>query len=131
MSTADIKKEMEAIGKALESFQEGVSIEELKKAAGLDIELRTLQRRLAELTAQGIVAKTGDKRSTKWHLAKKAEAHQTKKENEPEELIPLTTRSKQVLSHVSRPIQQRKPVSYKIDFLRSYRPNIDSYLSAE
>src|ERR1700729_921173 len=122
MSIADIKKEMESIRKALESFQEGVSIEELRRAAGLDIELRTLQRRLAELTAHGIVTKTGYKRSTKWLLAKKTEAQPTNNENEHEELIPLTTRSKQILLHVSRPIQQRKPVSYKIDFLRSYQP---------
>ncbi len=113
MNTADIKKEMEAIQKALQCFEQGVSIEELKQAAALNIQWRTLQRRLAELTAQGIFTKSGNKRSTKWHLTKKADVHQANEKTESEKLIPLTTRSKQVLLQVSRPIQQRKPVIYK------------------
>ena len=132
MSTATTKKkEIETITKALAAFQDGASIEQIKRAAELDIELRTLQRRLAELMKQGVVIKSGEKRSAKWHLAKQATPDEEWSNDEPEELIPLTTRSKQILLHISKPIQQRKPVGYKIDFLLSYIPNEDAYLSKD
>jgi hypothetical protein len=41
------------------SFEQGASIEEIKAASGLNIELRTLQRRLADLKKSGFVKTSG------------------------------------------------------------------------
>ena len=45
--------------------------------------------------------------------------------------LPLSPGGKEVWALVSRPEAQRKPVGYERDFLKNYRPNIDSYLSKE
>jgi len=130
MSSVSIKKEMEDIQKALSSFRGGATIEEIKQATELDIELRTLQRRLAEMAKQGIIIKTGHKRSTKWLSAKNGISETNLYENAQNDLIPLTVKSREIISSLSKPLQQRQPIGYNIEFLRSYKPNLDAYLSA-
>src|SRR5690242_16034755 len=65
-----IARQIESIIQVLSRFEYGVSIEEIKAMPGIDIELRTLQRRLAELKKLGFVTTSGDKRSTRYHYTK-------------------------------------------------------------
>ncbi|UKJ06576.1 Fic family protein [Solitalea lacus] len=46
-----------------------------------------------------------------------------------ESLIPLSESGEQVRERVTAPLQKRKPVGYRREFIESYRPNIDSYLT--
>jgi len=129
-SSQTIKKELEAIKNTLKQFSEGASLEAIKTASGLDIELRTLQRRLSTLQEQGDVTASGHTRSRRYHLAdtgKGTGAEQAKEDM----LLPLSQAGKEIRGLVSRPIQQRKPTGYKSEFLHRYRPNQDSYLTPE
>jgi Fic family protein len=127
----DVEEEMELIKKALAVFEEGASIRQLKKITGLNIELRTLQRRLDILKKLGVVQSTGNRRSMKYHLAQPKEVR-TVEETFPSEddSLPLSSAAKEIRTLASLPEIQRLPVGYNRAFLESYRPNIDSYLTA-
>lgn len=135
-SQKTIDQEMEVIRKVLEKFKDGASIEIIKKETGLDLERRTLLRRLDKLVEQGIVTTSGRTRAMRYNLVKSA-AQPTKatKNKEPKEgennIIPLSEEGQEVLAAVSQPVAIRHPVAYNYDFLLSYRPNVDSYLTPE
>lgn len=134
-SQETIDQEMEVIRKALEKFKDGASIETIKKATGLDLERRTLLRRLDKLVEQGIVTTSGRTRATLYRLAEvpaQPTEEKDKAANGAEaDIIPLSEEGREILAAVSRPTAVRHPVGYNIDFLRGYRPNVDSYLSPE
>lgn len=125
---ANINRELDAIQKALEQFKEGASLEMIKDASGLEIEPRTLQRRLDKLKATGIVRTSGKTRATLYHLIKTPTESKQGTKEESSALIPLSREGKEIHRLVMQPITARRPVGYNVDFLRSYRPNIDSYL---
>ena len=129
MEQKNINQQLEAINKALQQFKSGASIEEIRAASGLDIELRTLQRRLVILQEKGLVTTTGRLRSTIYYPVA-VDTDQTIVEP-AKEVLPVSSEGREILSLISLPLQQRKPVGYHRDFLESYRPNIDSYLSSK
>ncbi|SHN77049.1 Fic family protein [Chitinophaga sp. CF418] len=126
-SQYNIKQELDKILKTLELFKEGASIETIKEVSGLDIEHRTLQRRLDKLSEERLVFKSGRSRATLYHLNQEIWVSQSKVEES--DSIPLSTASKKILGMLSVPTTHRRPVGYSREFLTSYRPNIDSYLS--
>lgn len=114
--------------KALARFPEGTGIDELKLAYNSGISNRTLQRRLAVLSEQGTVQISGNARATIYKLVQKAPATEaTVAANEVP--IPISEESANLRDRVIAPIQQREPVGYERQFLESYRPNVDSYLT--
>ncbi len=120
-------QELEAIKNAVKQFTKGASIEEINEAAGLEIGLRTLQRRLKKLHELGAVTIVGSTRSTLYKFANPDAAD--KNESQPKtELIPLSKEGRKILSTVLQPIQHRQPAGYNRKFLEQYRPNKDSYL---
>lgn len=112
---------------ALKRYPDGASIDEIIKILDLNIEKRSLQRRLLKLKKQGDIIVTGKARAVRYHLPTQTETQATSVSLT--DLIPLTASSKQLLTDLAQPIQRRKPVGYQREFLESYRPNIDSYLS--
>lgn len=125
-SKKDIQQELDATLHSLKRFKNGVSIEEINAFPDLNIELRTLQRRLQKLQEQGLVTKSGKTHSTRYHLVQKAESQALA---DRKDVIPLSSSGQDVLDQVSRPQQQRELVGYRRHFLEIYKPNIDSYLS--
>jgi Fic family protein len=130
-----VTQQIDAIIQAFNRLNGAASIDEIKAASGLDIEIRTLQRRLAELKKSGYVKTSGDKRSTRYHNAMYRVDMPVSFVSEPSQpyatTIQLSEKSQEIRSLVSLPIQHRKPVGYNREFLESYRPNIDSYLTQE
>ncbi len=122
----DIKQELDVILKALEQFKDGASIDAIRDTSKLNIESRTLQRRLDKLIEGGIVAKFGKTKSTLYRLNKDTSTHQLPIQTNS---IPLSKESEKILGILSAPTTHRHPVGYNREFLISYRPNIDSYLS--
>lgn len=131
-SQKNINRELEIIKNSLEQFKEGASLDDLKRAAGLEIGSRTLQRRLDKLQELGIVISSGKTRATLYHLVQtQAELKEEKGKEQDEDLVPLSSKSKDIRKLVTRPIARRRPVGYNMDFLTSYRPNVDSYLTLD
>src|SRR5690606_24650327 len=93
------------------------------------INIRTLQRRLSKLAVQGDVTISGRARATIYRLSKKGKDERTAPE--PNVLIPLSHRGLELRNLVNAPIQARKPVGYNRDFLESYKPNVDNYLTKQ
>lgn len=121
-----IKQELDIILAVFGQFKGGASIEEVKTASGLDIELRTLQRRLKKLREQGLITLSGKANSARYYLVPKEASQESQGRGE---IIPLSSAGRQVLELVSRPEQQRQLIGYKRHFLEIYKPNNDSYLS--
>ena len=119
--------QIESILNALARFPEGANIDEIRLAYNPAIHVRTLQRRLGALAEQEKITITGNARATVYKLAANApEAVQTE---QAEPVIPISAESAQVRTLVTAPIQQRLPVGYQRNFLETYRPNEDSYLT--
>src|SRR5690554_3445095 len=111
----------------LEKFPNGVGIDKIRLAYNPEINIRTLQRRLSKLAVQGDVVISGRARATIYRLSKKDKDERTVPI--PSVLIPLSPRSLELRNLVNAPIQARKPVNR--DFLESYKPNIDNYLTKQ
>ncbi len=126
----NIRQQLEAIKNIVRQFKDGASIEEINVASGLNMELRTLQRRLEKLTDQGIIIKSGKTRATRYHLVDDVLDRNDKTQSD-KDLLPLTNESRKILRMTSRPGQHRKPVGYHREFLESYRPNMDFYLTPD
>ena len=125
MEKADAHAQLEQIKNALAGFKEGASLEEILEAVGLQIELRTLQRRLALLQKAGLVKTSGKTRATRYHLVHPTDQTQQNTNT----LIPLSPKAQETRATIMQPIAHRRPVSYNIDFLASYLPQTNSYLT--
>jgi hypothetical protein len=123
-----IKTALEQLGK------NGASLEAIQAAITLKIPLRTLQRRLDQMKQTGAIRTNGQGRSTRYHLSDypiKPELREEHSQYQTGPVLPLTSESRKILTLVSRPDPERKPVSYNRDFLDFYEPNISSYLNPE
>lgn len=126
-----INNALEELQNVLAKFPQGANIETIQSQYGQPIGLRTLQRRLATLQEQGIVTTSGQTRSTTYHLVRPVD--KTRKEPGAAQLqgevVPLSADGRGVQRLIQQPVASRPPVSYNLNFLRSYRPNSDFYLS--
>jgi len=119
--------ELALIKSVLTRFPIGASLEEIKSSSGIDWQERTLQRRLAKLEKEfKEINVSGATRTTRYHLIGQVLAESLSVEHD---LIPLSKDGQSILKQVSKPIQQRKPVSYERTFLDAYEPNKTSYLT--
>jgi hypothetical protein len=127
-----IQQELARIKQALIKLNRGASLEEIKEAAGLELESRTLQRRLGKLLEDGIIQASGSTKGRLYYSGAQTAAQVP--EDYAAKISPylyLTDESQHLLSDVEPPIYMREPVGYNRDFLEQYRPNVDSYLTEE
>lgn len=120
------QRELELITKVLRESNQDLSISEIQKQASLNIEPRTLLRRLDKLAAQKIIEKTGKNRGAAYKIVSNAQENNRPSDSE---LIPLTEESRELLTLVDRPQTRRTPAGYNREFLEQYKPNITSYLT--
>src|SRR5689334_7462892 len=125
-------QQIDTILRILRPMEGGASIEEIRSIPGLDIEIRTLQRRLADLIKLGLVQTTGDKRSTRYYYEKPVTVGSWVEEvQERYHTLPVSEKSQEIISLITLPQQRRKPVGYNREFLERYKPNVDSYLTQQ
>ena len=93
---------------------------------GLDLNRRTLQRRLVQLEKAGRIQIVGAGRATFYLPIASAE-----KPTEAGGGISLSTAAKEIINQISRPIPARQPVGYQRGFFDSYQPNKTWYLSTK
>lgn len=100
---------------------------------GEGLSRRTLQRRLAELTAQGRVTGRRGQKSFKYRLVPitgtlEVTLPGVQVEPRGEVYVPTSPEGAEIKAHVRQPVQGRRPVGYNIEFLEAYRPNATWYL---
>ena len=92
---------------------------------------RTLSRYLALLQQQGKVRASGATRSRLYHWIPDATPPITAEPGKAQTIIPLSPESQVIRQHLTLPLTNRKPVGYNLNFLASYRPNVDFYLNQQ
>jgi len=120
---------------------DGVGIDDLHSALADIVSRRTLQRRLGALAHQKHIAATGLGRARLYRALGGIGRYPSQpeattsgvEEEEPtvEIYLPITSTGQEIRDYVRQPIQLRKPVGYRREFLEAYRPNDTSYLTAE
>ncbi|MDR6197392.1 Fic family protein [Siphonobacter sp. SORGH_AS_0500] len=124
-----VSYELEKIVQTLAQFKQGVSLEALKHALDLDIEIRTLQRRLEKLKEEGLVVASGKGRAITYQVAASIASEVPNAQLNLTADIPLSEEGRGLLQKLSLPQHLRRPVGYNAAFLTDYRPNVDYYLS--
>ena len=128
------QNEIDSILQGVSLFPEGATIEQIKKSLTMSVLHRTLQRRLAWLVKNGDVVVDGRSRSRRYRLKileKEFLSFPSEKQSEQiiEEFIPLSSASQEIQRIVSLPVQVRRHISYRREFLDEYQPNVTSYLT--
>jgi Fic family protein len=114
---------------------EGVAVDDLDSALSEIVSRRTLQRRLAALVEQERVLTEGEGRARKYRIAPVtitgnlvAGPATVQGIAEVSWHIPISPEGEEIRAYVRQPRQQRRPVSYRVEFLEAYHPNETAYL---
>lgn len=126
-------EEFDQIAEVVGRFPVGADLDEILVAIGDGLSRRTLQRRLADLIAEGRVIGGREQKSFKYRLAPitgtlKVTEESDRMEARGEVYVPTSPEGAEIKAYVRQPIQGRRPVSYNIAFLEAYRPNATWYL---
>lgn len=132
MSNTKVTDQLNQIAELMANNPQGVGFESVANAI-TNISRRTLQRRLATLVQQQRLATTGVGRALKYFVPLST-TERPSDDNcriEAEVYVPLSVEAQEIKRYIKQPRQQRKPVSYKTDFLERYHPNQTYYLPAD
>jgi Fic family protein len=94
-----------------------------------DVPRRTAQRWLRQLIEAGNVTAVGRGPARRYYYVDQSVSAAAPDTNKFPEFIPLSPDSRDVLFYVDQPLEARKPVGYRRDFLDAYEPNRSWYLS--
>ena len=131
-----LPQELDQLASLIARSPDGADIDQLLASLPAQLSRRTLQRRIAELVAQGRIAPIRAWRAVKYHAVQTYAAPviaQTLQTNlmvrEADDFpAPSTPEGEQVQAYVRQPVQKRRPVGYHIAFLEAYQPNQTFYL---
>src|SRR3989338_3977355 len=126
-------QELDQIAELIVQYPDGIGMESLAQALGTGVSRRTLQRRLATLIKQKRILSEGEGRAIKYRLAPINGTMAATEEADVmlatgEVYIPTSPEGEEIKAYVRQPRQQRKPVSYRNEFLEQYHPNQTAYL---
>jgi Fic family protein len=111
-----------------------VAVRSIADVAGLsgnyEANRKAIRRALNSLEDQDLIVPKGAGRS-RVYVLKKAPAVVESVDNEAYKGIEISTESQSLLWYLSKEINEREPVGYNQDLLRSYEPNKTFYLTAE
>jgi len=123
---------LDRIAELIARHHDGIGVEALSQA--LDIPRRTLQRRLSTLAGQKRIFTEGEGRAIKYRLAPNiigaivSGQGASTTQGVGEVYVPISPEGEEIKAYVRQPRQQRRPVSYRNEFLEQYRPNQTAYL---
>ncbi|MEH6450834.1 MAG: Fic family protein, partial [Oleispira sp.] len=111
-------------------------------AAGLETPDRTLRRWLSKLVEQGLIEASGERKGRRYHYAFLGSLVQEPLISEDPAEYNATTSpsnlssvfsaaSQQVINQVRAPLYERRPCTYRYEWLESYQPNATFYLNVE
>ncbi len=104
---------------------EPISLNDLLIKLGSGFKERSTRRWLALLVLEGSVRKVGEKRSSKYLAVGRSQ--------EISETVSccFSSASLEIIKIIKKPLFERQPVAYRDEWLDSYEPNSDCYLSEE
>jgi DNA-binding Lrp family transcriptional regulator len=116
--------EFDEIAKAVARLPAGAALEEIAAAIGGELSRRTLQRRLAELVAEGRITGGREKKAFKYRLAPvpiafMGVAETDKPPARSEIYVPLSVEGAEIKAYVRLPVYERRPVGYDVAFLEA------------
>ena len=127
VSEASIERELDRIAELLQQHPGGLSRHGIGQAYktrhSSELSPRTLQRRLEKLVSEGKVRAEGEGRRTVYR------SRDESGEPRAERTSKLSAQGARLRELVRRPIHQRAPVGYAIEYLRGYKPAKTWYLS--
>lgn len=119
---------LESLVEAVARFPDGAPADEIERKLRPVPSHRTLQRHLSLLVTQGVLAREGEGRASRYHLP--ARVMETPPQPSPRVFeLQLSSVGLGIRASVREPIQLRQPVGYQRAFLENYRPNETAYLS--
>lgn len=126
-------EDLDQIAAAIAKFPNGADVGELAAALGSEISNRTLQRRLSELVARKRVLRERTWRTVKYKLAPitgtpPVTLNEFRATIAGEVYVRTSSEGEEIKTYVRRPIQERRPVGYNVEFLETYTPNQSWYL---
>lgn len=127
-------QELDQIVELIGQYTDGIGVEGLVQAIDPGMPRRTLQRRLASLIEQKRIVSEGVGRGLRYRRAHRiVEVSITEHVHATDQIaaevyIPISSEGEEIKAYVRQPRQQRKPVSYKNEFLEQYHPNQTTYL---
>lgn len=126
-----LKKELEYLVQIIAGKSDGISLQELSNSLTDQLPRRTLQYRLSSLVKTGILKIVGSGRNSKYYLKESVDnkLNSVAEFSQQTSFISLSEESKEVQQLIATPIQLRPHVSYRREFLDSYKPNQTFYLS--
>jgi len=132
MPSINVTNELDQLVKLITKHPQGISLDSITKTID-STSKRTLQRRLATLVTQKRITTFGAGRTLKYLIPDTISplnglANDVNCEMSTEVYVPLSAEAQDIKNYVRKPRQQRRPVSYKTDFLEQYHPNHTYYL---
>ncbi len=119
----EIDDQLTALRKLLAAAASSLAIEQIEAQSKLELDRRTLQRRLKNLVKSGLITKTG-KTSTARYAASKGTPPA-----DDQQLIPVSKAGAKVQAYLRKAPGARKIVGYERGFLDRYLPNETAYLT--
>ena len=120
-------RQFDALQTFINGAPDGVGIEQIVDQLGLDLDRRTLQRRLETLLKDRRIARTGKSSNTRYRSTAVDLRHA---DSQPGPFVPASKSGAKIQAYLKKPVQARKIVGYVRAFLDSYQPNVSAYLSA-
>ncbi len=132
MPSINFTNELDQLVKLITKNPQGISLDSITKTIA-STSKRTLQRRLATLVSQKRISTFGAGRTLKYLIPDTIAqlndlANDVNCEMAAEVYVPLSAEGQDIKNYVKKPRQQRRPVSYKTEFLEQYHPNHTYYL---
>jgi len=132
MPSINVTNELDQLVKLIIKNPHGISLDSISKTID-STSKRTLQRRLATLVSQKRISTFGAGRTLKYLIpdtiaSLNGLANDVNCEMAAEVYVPLSAEGQDIKNYVKKPRQQRRPVSYKTEFLEQYHPNQTYYL---
>ena len=132
MPNINVTNELDQLVKLITKNPQGISLDSITKTID-STSKRTLQRRLATLLCQKRISTFGAGRTLKYLIPDTIAplndlANDVNCEIAAEVYVSLSAEGQDIKNYVKKPRQQRRPVSYKTEFLEQYHPNQTYYL---
>ncbi len=125
------ENELKAILEIVRGSPEGITAQQIEQRLSTPQSRRTLQHRVKSLVRSNLLIMEGDRRWARYRIAALVEPSASTVAEDAGKSLRLSREAKEIQKSVRQPAAARRPVGYRADFLESYRPNLDFYLSPD